>query len=584
MKLATKLTWMMLIVLLLVGSSIGFFGYRAAYRQVDEAAGIELVGCANITTGLVDPADISALVSGDSSKVAAVEDRISWIINHKPIFKEAFILSLDGTVLAADKSFKERGYKAGDTFYFSDKDKEMITTMKHSAYSKVYTYQGTSLKTGYGPIYQDHDPTKPIIALMAINFDGPLIQTRTRDIIVQPFIIGASILVVAIIAAYLAIRRMVRPLTKLSSSVNNVAKGDLTREPLLFKSKDEIGTLARDFNEMTSSLRYLITQVNDTSMLVASSSQELSSSAQETNRAGEYSVNVTLELADGAHTQLDNLEGSYKAVQDMSRFITEIADNADSAMNNAASNALKARTGREAMDSTTSQMQVVSGSITNLSAIIDTLASHSKEIESIVSTIASIAEETNLLSLNAAIEAARAGEEGRGFAVVAGSVRKLAERSAKSAGQIGDLVSLIVNQMDKAGETMRRSTDEMQQGREMIMSAGQSFSEIEVSVSDMSSQSQQISETVRELALISDGLVTAIQNIVAVSNQTAEGAETLSAPPRSSLQLCKRLSPPLRSFLHLLRSCRCWWRTSKSNSKKAASLNKRLRCFFNATD
>ncbi|MEK4061277.1 MULTISPECIES: methyl-accepting chemotaxis protein [Paenibacillus] len=535
MKLATKLTWMMLIVLLLVGSSIGFFGYRAAYRQVDEAAGIELVGCANITTGLVDPADISALVSGDSSKVAAVEDRISWIINHKPIFKEAFILSLDGTVLAADKSFKERGYKAGDTFYFSDKDKEMITTMKHSAYSKVYTYQGTSLKTGYGPIYQDHDPTKPIIALMAINFDGPLIQTRTRDIIVQPFIIGASILVVAIIAAYLAIRRMVRPLTKLSSSVNNVAKGDLTREPLLFKSKDEIGTLARDFNEMTSSLRYLITQVNDTSMLVASSSQELSSSAQETNRAGEYSVNVTLELADGAHTQLDNLEGSYKAVQDMSRFITEIADNADSAMNNAASNALKARTGREAMDSTTSQMQVVSGSITNLSAIIDTLASHSKEIESIVSTIASIAEETNLLSLNAAIEAARAGEEGRGFAVVAGSVRKLAERSAKSAGQIGDLVSLIVNQMDKAGETMRRSTDEMQQGREMIMSAGQSFSEIEVSVSDMSSQSQQISETVRELALISDGLVTAIQNIVAVSNQTAEGAETLSASSQEQL-------------------------------------------------
>lgn len=535
MKLATKLTWMMLIVLLLVGSSIGFFGYRAAYRQVDEAAGIELVGCANITTGLVDPADISALVSGDSSKVAAVEDRISWIINHKPIFKEAFILSLDGTVLAADKSFKERGYKAGDTFYFSDKDKEMITTMKHSAYSKVYTYQGTSLKTGYGPIYQDHDPTKPIIALMAINFDGPLIQTRTRDIIVQPFIIGASILVVAIIAAYLAIRRMVRPLTKLSSSVNNVAKGDLTREPLLFKSKDEIGTLARDFNEMTSSLRYLITQVNDTSMLVASSSQELSSSAQETNRAGEHSVNVTLELADGAHTQLDNLEGSYKAVQDMSRFITEIADNADSAMNNAASNALKARTGREAMDSTTSQMQVVSGSITNLSAIIDTLASHSKEIESIVSTIASIAEETNLLSLNAAIEAARAGEEGRGFAVVAGSVRKLAERSAKSAGQIGDLVSLIVNQMDKAGETMRRSTDEMQQGREMIMSAGQSFSEIEDSVSDMSSQSQQISETVRELALISDGLVTAIQNIVAVSNQTAEGAETLSASSQEQL-------------------------------------------------
>ncbi|AIQ71456.1 methyl-accepting chemotaxis protein [Paenibacillus graminis] len=535
MKLATKLTWMILIVLLLVGSSIGFFGYRAAYHQVDEAAGIELVGCANITTGLIDPADISALVSGDRSKVSAIEDRIGWIVAHKPIFKEAFILSLDGKILAADASFKKRGYKAGDDFYFTEEDKAMITTMKHSAYSKVYTYQGTSLKTGYGPIYQDHDPTKPIIALMAINFDGPLIQERTMDIIVQPFIIGGAILIVAILAAYLMIRRMVSPLTKLSGSVNTIARGDLTHEPLLFNSKDEIGTLARDFNDMTLNLRDIITQVNDTSMLVASSSQELTASAQETNRAGEHSANVTIELAEGAGTQLKDLEGSYQAVQDMSRFISEIAGNADSAKDTAANNAQKARLGRQSLDSTTSQIGIVSESIHDLSDIIDTLGSHSKEIENIVGTISSIAEETNLLALNAAIEAARAGEEGRGFAIVAGSVRKLAERSAASAGQIGELVSLIISQMDNAGETMKRSTEEMEQGKELILSAGRSFSEIETSVSDMSSQSQQISETVRELGLIAGGLVESIQKIVTVSNYTAEGAMTLSATSQEQL-------------------------------------------------
>ncbi|MFK4304431.1 methyl-accepting chemotaxis protein [Paenibacillus sp. RC254] len=535
MKLATKLTWMMLVMFFLVGSSIGYFGYRTAYHQVDEAAGIELVGCANITTGLIDPKDISALVSGDNSKLAAVEDRIGWIVAHKPIFKEAFILSLDGKILAADANFKQRGYQAGDSFYFTDEDKEMITTMKHSAYSKVYTYEGTSLKTGYGPIYQDHDPTKPIVALMAINFDGSLIQERMLDIIVQPFIIGGSIFIVAILVAYLLIRRMVSPLTKLSTSVNTITKGDLTHEPLLFKSKDEIGNLARDFNDMTMNLRNLITQVNDTSMLVASSSQELSASAQATNRAGEHGVNVTIELADGAHTQLQNLEGSYKAVQDMSRFISDIAGNAVIAMNKAADNVQKARLGRESMHSTTSQMGVVSESIGDLSSIIDTLSSHSKEIENIVGTIASIAEETNLLSLNAAIEAARAGEDGRGFAVVAGAVRKLAERSAISARQISELVSLIIPQIHKAGETMKRSTDEMLQGKELIISAGRSFSEIEVSVSDMSAQSEQISATVRELVLICEGLVEAIQNIVTVSNHTAEGAESLSASSEQQL-------------------------------------------------
>ncbi|MEK4882782.1 MULTISPECIES: methyl-accepting chemotaxis protein [Paenibacillus] len=535
MKLATKLTWMMFVVLLLVGSSIGFFGYRTAYKQVDEAAGIELVGCANITTGLIDPADISALLAGDQSKLEAVEDRIGWIVAHKAIFKEAFILSLDGKVLAADSSFQARGYKAGDTFYFSDEDKQMITEHKHSSYSKVYTYEGTSLKTGYGPIYQDHDPSKPIVALMAINFDGSIIQERTQDIIVQPFIIGTSILVIAIVAAYLLIRRMISPLTKLSKGVNLVAQGDLTHNPILFNSKDEIGTLARNFNDMTQSLRLLITEVNETSMQVASSSEELSASAQETNRAGEYSVNVTIELADSANSQLQNMEGEYKSVQDLSRFITEIAGNADNAMNNAVSNANKARTGREAMDSTTQQMRVVSDSITDLALIIETLGGYSKEIENIVGTIASIAEETNLLSLNAAIEAARAGEEGRGFAVVAHSVRKLAERSAHSAAQIGQLVNIIVNQMDQAGETMKRSTEEMEHGREMIATAGQSFSEIEMSVSGMASQSQQISGTVRQLSLISDRLVTTLQNIVNVANQTASSAETLSASSEEQL-------------------------------------------------
>ncbi|MEK5182445.1 methyl-accepting chemotaxis protein [Paenibacillus odorifer] len=535
MKLATKLTWMMFVVLLLVGSSIGFFGYRTAYKQVDEAAGIELVGCANITTGLIDPADISALLAGDQSKLEAVEDRIGWIVAHKAIFKEAFILSLDGKVLAADSSFQARGYKAGDTFYFPAEVKQHITESKHSSYSKVYTYEGTSLKTGYGPIYQDHDPSKPIVALMAINFDGSIIQERTQDIIVQPFIIGASILVIAIVAAYLLIRRMISPLTKLSKGVNLVAQGDLTHNPILFNSKDEIGTLARNFNDMTQSLRLLITEVNETSMQVASSSEELSASAQETNRAGEYSVNVTIELADSANSQLQNMEGEYKSVQDLSRFITEIAGNADNAMNNAVSNANKARTGREAMDSTTQQMRVVSDSITDLAIIIETLGGYSKEIENIVGTIASIAEETNLLSLNAAIEAARAGEEGRGFAVVAHSVRKLAERSAHSAAQIGQLVNIIVNQMDQAGETMKRSTEEMEHGREMIATAGQSFSEIEMSVSGMASQSQQISGTVRQLSLISDRLVTTLQNIVNVANQTASSAETLSASSEEQL-------------------------------------------------
>ncbi|WP_138493188.1 methyl-accepting chemotaxis protein [Paenibacillus pinistramenti] len=535
MKLATKLTWVMLLVLVLVGSSIAFFGYRAAYNQLDEAAGIELVGCANITTGLIDPDQIAALAAGDTTNLTAIQDRIGWINEHKPIFKEAFILSLDGKILAADKNMQARGYKAGDSFYFSDEDKEMITAMKHSTYSKVYTYDGTSLKTGYGPIYQDHDPTKPIVALMAINFDGSLVQERTQEILVQPFIIGAVILVIAILAAYILIRRMVSPLSQLSRSVNLVANGDLKQDFLVLNTKDEIGTLSRDFNAMNQNLNRLITEVNDASALVASSSQQLSASAQETNRAGEHSVNITVELADGAQVQLRHLESSYQSVQDMSRFINEIAASADQAVNDAVSGADRARAGRESMDSTISQIELMRGSTHDLAGIIHTLAGYSKEIESIVGTIASIAAETNLLALNAAIEAARAGQEGRGFAVVADSVRKLAERSGDSANQIGGLLGQIVAQMDLAGKTMDRSTAEMQHGTRMIAAAKSSFTEIEQAVSGMAGQSRDIFEAVRHLTEIADGLVYAIQNVVSVSNQTAESAESLSASSQQQL-------------------------------------------------
>lgn len=557
MKLATKLTWMMLLVLLLVGSSTAFFGYRAAYKQVEEAAGIELVGCANITTGLLNPSDIAGLASGDSTKRNTIQKTIGWIVEHKPIFKEAFILSLDGTILAADSHLQKRGYKAGDPFYFSDMDKKMITGMKHSTYSNVYTYDGTSLKTGYGPIYQDHDPSKPIIALMAISFDGSIVQKRTMDVVLQPLLIGTVILIIAIAAAYLSIRRMTLPLTRLSQSVNRVAQGDLTQNPVLLDSKDEIGTLARDFNGMTHNLRLLITEVNDTSHQVAASSAELTASAQETNRAGEHNTTITLELSDGASAQLHHLEGGYQAVQDMSRLISEIAKMADTALTHSSTNAEKARTGRDVIDSATGQLMTMSGSMSMLSGIIHRLSGHSKEIESIAAVISSIAEETRLLSLNAAIEAARAGTEGRGFAVVAQSVRKLAERSAESSAQIGGLIQRIVGQMGRATEMMTHSNQEMEHSSALMDRAGTSFSEIEHSVSDMAEQSRQISSVVGQLADLASGLVTAIRDIVQVSNQTAASAESLSASFEQQLAAMEEVEASASILSALAEKLRC---------------------------
>ncbi|MHA7963836.1 methyl-accepting chemotaxis protein [Paenibacillus sp. CAU 1782] len=535
MGLAHKITSAIIGLLMLVGTAIGIFSYSTAYRQVEEAVGIELVGCANITTGLVSPGDIEALLKGDSSGLAALEERLNWTVDHKSLFKEVFILSLDGTIIAADQNLKARGYKAGDTFFFDPDAQEMIKSLKHSMYSSVFTFDNTSLMTGYGPIYQDHDPNKEIVALMAINFDASIIQERTMDIVKIPFMIGAAVFLVAAAAVYFYIQMRIKPLSALSAQVHRVSSGNLTVQPLNYRSRDEIGSLARDFDEMTTNLRTLIVEVNEASGQVAASSVQLSAGAQETGRASEQTVSIIQELTDGAEQQLDQLEASSDGIHRMSEHLTGIARNSGHVSEVAAHSAALADEGGRAITLSNEQMVIVDDKVAALSAIVHELNSLSHEIEGILDIITNIAGETNLLALNAAIEAARAGEHGRGFAVVAASVRKLSERSAESVGQITILVGQILRQMENATTTMEETSLEVARGTELVRSAGQAFGGIGQSAGQTMLAIEEVSESVGSLSQQAEKLAKAMESLVDIANTTVGGAQNMSAASEEQL-------------------------------------------------
>lgn len=535
MGFAKKITSGIITVLIIVSVLIGFFSYQTAYRQVEESVGIETVGCANITTGLVDPAAIASLDQGDNSGLSAVEEQLNWTVDHKSLFKESFIMSLDGTILAADKNLKARGYEAGDTFYFNEADRESIQSTKHSVYTKIYSFDGVELLSGYGPIYKDHDHTKEIVGLMVINFDASIIQERTWEIISLPFAIGGGVFLLAIIAAYIFIHRMVRPLEKLSRSVNRVAEGDLSLNEAPLTSKDEIGKLSRDFFNMTTNLRSLITEVNETSQQVSASSEQLSASAEETGQAGEQTVHIIQDLADGAEIQLQSLESSSSALQGMSSFIEQIVSKVDSVSNEANISAQASKEGATSMQLGITQMNKIDDKIATLSSSIDKLSGHSKEIQSIVDVITGIAAETNLLALNAAIEAARAGEEGQGFAVVANSVRKLAERSASSSQQVSELINLIIQQMEATTETMGEATQEVKLGTDLVDKAGSSFEVIYESNQSSAASVEEVRQTVHQLSENAQVLVHSMEQLVHFANATVDGTQTISAASQEQL-------------------------------------------------
>ncbi|WP_334073600.1 MULTISPECIES: methyl-accepting chemotaxis protein [Paenibacillus] len=535
MGFAKKITAGIIGLLLLVSALIGITSYQTAYRQVEEAVGVETVGCANITTGLVDPGVIERLKEGDSSGLAALEQRLNWTVEHKPLFKEVFILSLDGKILAADQNIKKRGYQAGDSFYFDASSRDMLMQHKHSVYTKIYNYDGVSLLTGYGPIFKDHDPTKEIVGLMAINFDASIINERVWDILGLPFAIGSGVFLLAIIIVYWFIHRMVRPLEQLSRQVNRVAQGDLTVAPVALSGKDEVGTLSRDIGNMTANLRQLIAEVNHTSVQVASASQELSASSEETGKASEQTVEVTQALADGAERQLRSLEQSSAALQEMSDSITLIADNADGVSRETRLSATAAKKGAVSIEQSVQQMNTIEEKIDTLASSIELLSGQSKEIQSILDIITEIAAETNLLAINAAIEAARAGEQGSGFAVVATSVRKLAERSAASAQQIAELISFIIKQMELTSSTMGETSREVKLGAELVDHAGESFQEIQRSTASAAEAVAHVRDTVHQLSAKSRQLVEAMEQLVGIANNTVEGSLTMSAASEQQL-------------------------------------------------
>lgn len=535
MGLAQKITSAIIGLLVLVGVVIGFTTYETAYRQVDQSVGIELVGCANITTGLIDPADIERLAQGDTQTIQKVEKRLNWTVEHKAIFKEAFILSPDGKILAADKNLKARGYKAGDSFYLDPGDQKRINNHDHSVYSKVYTYDGVKLKTGYGPIHQKYDSNQKLVGLMAINFDASIIQDRTWDVISQPLMIGGGVLLLAAIAIYLFVHRMIRPVTLLSKEVNRIAEGDLSEKSLGYRSQDEVGRLGKDFERMTVNLRSLITEINTTSQQLSSSSKQLADSADQSGKASKQAAEITQLLQEGANQQLGSIQESSLSIQGMSDSIGQIVDKSENVSQAAARSADVAQDGLTLVAHSVEQMNVMETQIRELAQIIHELSDHSEEIGGILALITEIAAETNLLALNAAIEAARAGEQGKGFAVVATSIRKLAERSAASAGQVTDLVEGIIRSMKLAAEKMDVTAEEVVRGTQSVRSAGQSFAQIDHSSKLTAESIADVNSAVRQLSSSSEQLVSTSKIILKVAEDSAESTQTMSAASEQQL-------------------------------------------------
>lgn len=340
-------------------------------------------------------------------------------------------------------------------------------------------------------------------------------------------------MVLAVAAVIWLLRRRLRPLGDLVAQAQALGAGDL-RARSSVTSRDEIGELARGFNQMGEALASMVEHIRSAAQQVDTRSQALSGLS-----SGAYG---------GIEQQSGEISSMAGAVEEFSATAQDIADNMRSTERLASDNAQQTRIGRASMDEASTALQQISAALDDTGNVVNALGQRSQEIGGIVGVITSIAEQTNLLALNAAIEAARAGEMGRGFAVVADEVRNLAARTREATTEISAMIGSIQEETTSVIRTMEQGQVRMREGLERNAKVAAALAQIAEQTSAAGEQFAAITTATQEQSSTATLLSSNLQGIALANNEQREVVANLADTARDMDRLAKELLREVSRF------------------------------------
>ena len=324
-------------------------------------------------------------------------------------------------------------------------------------------------------------------------------------------------LVIAVLAAalcgYLLLKAIMSPMKRIVSILEVMRSGDLSSR-LNLERKDEFGAVETGFNDMMTELTSLVSQAQRSSVQVTTSVTEIAATSKQQQATATETAATTTEI--GA-TSREIAATS----RDLVRTMTEVTSAADQA-------SILAGSGQQGLARMEETMHQVMGAADLVNAKLAILNEKAGNINQVVVTIVKVADQTNLLSLNAAIEAEKAGEYGRGFAVVATEVRRLADQTAVATYDIEQMVREIQSAVSAGVMGMDKFSEEVRRGMSEVQQVGEQLSQIIHQVQALAPRVLMVNEGMQAQATGAEQINLALVQLGDASSQTVESLRQAS--------------------------------------------------------
>jgi methyl-accepting chemotaxis protein WspA len=347
---------------------------------------------------------------------------------------------------------------------------------------------------------------------------------------VATLVVGTLAVMMAVFLLRLMARAIVFPLRQLADAAEDVGRGNLASH-VNIDASNELARVAQSFNTMVLQLATLVSHVQRSGISVASSVNEIAATAKQQQATAGGVAATTLEIgATSKHITATS--------RDLVKTISEVSKVAEQS-------AQLAGSGQAGLVKMEENMKQVMDSAATINAKLALLSEKAGNISQVITTITKVADQTNLLSLNAAIEAEKAGEHGRGFSVVATEIRRLADQTAVATFDIGKMVKEIqgavvagVAGMDVFAGQVRRAMADVQQiggGMTQIIRQVQTLApRIESVTEGMQAQATGAGAITQALSLLNEAAQQTVESL-RQSTQAIEGLNDVSTDLRSSV-------------------------------------------------